>query len=369
MTDSSIITPQIGDSVYLGTIAGNLHIHGVISDLDSPDQVSGSLEVDGPNMLLSLRAIQGPPGRQGDNAPIWDLQQQVFDDVDDLPDNLTDEDVDIGKLYMVRMYDEDGNPISTRAYLWFGTHWEWFIMGYAGPAGPVPIITWNVELLDPDDDDLENEIVQTGDNYYPSLLMRIKAPRGPVGPSTNIADAPDVDFTTPPETGDSLVYNGTKWVPLPSATIRPLFYTIPQSAFVDVPLGFGTVVQICAWEIPETEWDVVPYVQGQCRITGIEADADPFIIGAQVRLGHPTSGTLLARGYGNITSYVDLKPHTSTNTTPSDAISPGNGRGVIPANTTGTDATLYTSAFNDGVAGVYNFSKNGAGLSVVLYPV
>ena len=369
MTDSSIITPQIGDSVYLGTIAGNLHIHGVISDLDSPDQVSGSLEVDGPNMLLSLRAIQGPPGPAGDNAPVWDLQQQIFDTADDLPDTLTDEDVDIGKLYMVRQFDEDGNPTSTRAYIWFGTHWEWFIMGYAGPAGPVPIITWNVELLDPDDDDLENEIVQTGDNYYPSLLLKIKAPRGPVGPSTSIADAPDVDFTTPPATGDSLVYDGSNWVPLPAATIRPLFYTVPEAAFTDVLLGFGTVVQILAWEIPPVEWDVVPYVTGQCRITGLEGDFDPFIIGAQVRLGNPTAGTLVARGYGNITSYVDLKPHTSTTSTPNDAITPDNGRALVPSSAIGPARTLYASAFNDGIAGAYHFSKAGAGLGVLLIPV
>lgn len=369
MTDSSIITPQIGDSVYLGTIAGNLHIHGVISDLDSPDQVSGSLEVDGPNMLLSLRAIQGPPGPAGSNAPVWDLQQQVFDSSDDLPDNLTDEDIDIGKLYMVRQYDEDGNPVSTRAYLWFGTHWEWFIMGYAGPAGPVPIITWTVELLDPDDPDLQSEIVQTGDNYYPSLLLRLKAPRGPVGPSTNIADAPDVDFTTPPETGDSLVYNGTKWVALPAATIRPLFYTVPQASFVDVPLGFGTSVQICAWEIPETEWDVVVRVGGMARLTGVDFDTDPWIIGAQIRLGHPTSGTLLARGFGNITGYVNFIPHTSSNAEPAAAISPTNGRAVIPANTTGVDSTIYATAFNEGLGGLYNFSKQGAGLEVMLIPV
>jgi hypothetical protein len=366
---SPVITPQIGDSVYLSTLLGQLHIHGVISDLDTPDQVSGSLEVDGPNMLLSLRAIMGPPGPAGTNAPIWDLQQEVFDSADDLPNNLTDESIDIGKLYMVRIYDEDANPISTRAYLWMGTHWEWFIMGYAGPAGPVPVITWQFELLDPDDDELENEITQVGgDNFYPSMLMKLKAPRGPVGPSTSIAEAPDVDFSTPPEAGDSLVYDGENWVALPSATIRPLFYTVPQAAFTDVPLAFGTSVQICAWEIPPCEWDVVPWVEGILRLTGIDFDSDPFIIGAEVRLGHPTAGTLVARGYGNIATYVNLHPHTSTNTTPNDAIAPGNGRAVVPTGSSGGDRTLYVSAFNDGLAGVYNFTKNGAGLGVILFP-
>lgn len=364
------IRPQIGDSVYLGTVTGNLHIYGVISDLNTPDQVSGSLEVDGPNMMLSLRALEGPQGPAGSNAPIWDLQQQVFNDSDDLPSNLTDEDEDIGKLYMVRQFDADGNPIGTRAYLWFGTHWEWFIMGYAGPAGPVPIISWTIELLDPDDPDVDNEIVQTGDNFYPSLLLRIKAPRGPVGPSTNIADAPDVDFSTPPEIGDNLTYDGTNWVPLPPALIRPLFYTVPEGAFTAVALGFGTSVPILSWEIPaDADWDVVPWIMGHVRILGVELDADPFIIGAEVRLGHPTSGTLLARGFGNISTYVQLNPHaSSTGGAAMDAISPGNGRGVVTPAMTGTARTLYVSAFNDGLAGVYNFETRGSQLAVQLNP-
>jgi hypothetical protein len=369
MTSPNVITPTIGDSVYLKTVTGNLHIHGIISDGDTPDQVSGSLEVDGPNMLLSLAALMGPPGPAGTNAPLWDLQEQIFDDEADLPDNLTNENVDIGKLYMVRQFDEDGNPVGTRAYIWFGTHWEWFIMGYAGPAGPIPIISWTVETLDPDDPETVEEIIQTGDNFFPSLHLKIKGYRGEQGPSTSIADAPDVDFSTPPETGDSLVYDGSNWVAMPQASIRPLFYTIPETAFVSVPLGFGTSVQLLAWEIPETDWDVVPYVQGIMRITGLEADSDPFIIGAQCRLGHPTSGTLLARGYGNISTYTHLMPHASSASATSDAISPGNGRGVVPANTTGSAATLYISAFNDGLAGIYNFDRSGAGASVRLIPV
>lgn len=369
MTSPNVITPQIGDSVYLATVAGNLHIHGIISDLDTPDQVSGSLEVDGGNMLLSLAALMGPQGPSGNNAPIWDLQQQIFNDPDDLPDNLTNEDADIGKLYMVRQFDDDGNAIGTRAYIWYGTRWEWFIMGYAGPAGPVPIISWTVETLDPDDPDAVEEVVPSGDTYFPSLHLKIRGYRGPVGPSTNIADAPDVDFSNPPETGDFLMYDGSNWIPAAPALIRPRFYTVPEGAFTDVTLGMGTTVPIGTWEIPEGDWDVVPRVGGHLRIIGVDLDADPFIIGAQVRLGHPTSGTLLARGFGNITTYVELHPHGSTAAAPNDAISPENGRGVIPANTTGAAATLYVSAFNDGLAGFYNFVKTGAQLDVTLYAV
>ena len=66
---------------------------------------------------------------------------QIFDEVDDLPTNLTNEDVDKGKYWIVREYDEDGNAVSSKAYVWYGTRYEWFPMGSAGPPGPVPIIT------------------------------------------------------------------------------------------------------------------------------------------------------------------------------------------------------------------------------------
>ena len=287
-----------------------------------------------------------------------------------MPTNLTDDDSDIGRYWIVREFDEDGNPIGSKAYVWFGTHYEWFPMGTAGPAGPVPIISWTIELLDPDDPDLEDEIIQLGDNFHPSLHLRIKAPRGPTGPSTNISSAPDVDFSTPPEIGDVLTYNGTDWVPLPIGTIIPKFFTMPEAAFTDVPVAIGTVVQIGSFLIPTMEWDAVPKVYGHLRITGVEADADPFIIGAQVRLGHPTSGTLVARGFGNISTYVNLIPHASSTATPNDAITPDNGRGMIPANTTTAGPrTLYISAFNDGLSGIYNFQKRGAQLSIEMIPV
>jgi hypothetical protein len=121
--------------------------------------------------------------------------------------------------------------------------------------------------------------------------------------------------------------------------------------------------------VPPQDWDCVPYVHGHMRITGVEADIDPMIIGAEVRLGHATTGVVVARGYGNISTYTYLTPHASTGVTPNDAITPTNGRAVIHAGATGAAASLYINAFNDGVAGLYTFAKRGAQVSIVLYPV
>jgi hypothetical protein len=144
---------------------------------------------------------------------------------------------------------------------------------------------------------------------------------------------------------------------------------MPEAAFVDVPLAIGTSVALGAFVVPPQEWDCVPVVMGHMRISGIEADVDPFVIGAEVRLGHATTGAPVARAYGNISTYCTLVPHASTSSTPNDAITPTNGRAVIPAGATGAAATLYISAFNDGLAGLYSFQKRGSQISIQLNPV
>jgi len=361
-------TPQIGDSVYLASLFANIHVHGIISDLDTPDQVSASLEISGGNGLLSLAAIQGPPGPAGTNAPLLKLQFQIFDDTDDLPTNLTTDEVDVGKYWIVREFDDDGNAISSKAWVWFGDHFEGFPMGTQGPVGPVPIVSFSIELLDPDGD-VDSYVQQTGDAYHPSLKLWIKAPKGPTGAAGPIRDAEDYDDSVAPVLNDAIKWNGTKYAPTADPPVVSKFWTYPEGAFTSVPLAIGTRVPIGSALIPPIDWDVVPYVQGHFRLTGVEADADPFIIGVEVRLGNPTSGTVVARGYGNITGYVNLIPHASTASTPSDAITPDNGRAVIPANSSGSPATLYVNAFNDGLAGLYNFNADGAQLSVLAVPV
>jgi hypothetical protein len=363
------LAPQLGDSVYLGSFLSNTPVYGVVSDLDTPDMTSASWEISGGNGLISLRALIGPTGPAGEPLFILKLQQQVFDDPDDLPKNLTTDDVDKGKYWIVREFDDDGNAISSKAYVWYGTKYEWFPMGTAGPPGPVPIITPTVELLDPDDESLHDEILVTGDDYHPSWHHKLKVPAGPPGPSATIRSAPDYDGGDGEEIGDAIVWNGTDYAPTPIGTIVPKFYTMPEAAFVDVPLAIGTSVALGVFVVPPQDWDCVPFVQGHLRITGVEADIDPMIVGAEVRLGHATTGPVVARGFGNISTYVDLTPHASTETTPNDAITPTNGRAVIPSGATGSAASLYISAFNDGVAGVYNFQKRGAQISILLLPV
>jgi hypothetical protein len=314
----------------------------------------------------------GPTGPAGAPLFILKLQQQVFDDPEDLPKNLTTEDSDLGRYWIVREFDDDGNAISSKAYVWYGTHYEWFPMGTQGPVGPVPIITPTFELGEAADVPNGNaNVLVTGDDYHPSWHVTVNKEliRGPEGPAASIASASDVDMGDGAEVGDALIYNGTDWAPTPLGVIVPKFYTMPEAAFVDVPLTIGTSVALGSFVVPPLDWDVVPYVQGHVRITGIELDSDPFIVGAEVRLGNATTGPVVARGFGNISTYAFLTPQASTSSTPNDAITPTNGRAVIPAGSTGSAATLYINAYNDGATGFYSFQKRGAQISILLLPV
>jgi hypothetical protein len=369
---SSPLAPQIGDSVYLGSFLSNNHVYGVVSDLDTPDMTTASWEIAGGTGIISVRALIGPPGPASAPMFLLKLQQQVFDDPADLPTNLTTEDSDLGRYWIVREFDVDGNAVSSKAYVWYGNRYENFPMGTQGPPGPVPIITPTFALAEAEDVPNGNADVQvTGDDYHPSWRVSVNKEliRGPEGPSATIASAPDVDMTGGTDIGDALVWNGTDWAPTPIGTIVPKFYTMPEAAFVDVPLAIGTSVALGVFVIPPQDWDCVPYVHGHMRITGLEADSDPFIVGAEVRLGNATTGAVVARGFGNVSTYAFLTPHASTHSTPNDAITPSNGRAVIPAGSTGAAASLYINAFNDGATGLYNFEKRGAQISVLLVPV
>lgn len=367
-------TPNIGDKVPLGQIDGiTLNCFGTISDGDTPDQAQFTIEGFGRNATLNTSAIIGKQGPAGSNAPLGQHEYPIYDSVDDLPTNLTDDQVDIGKYWIVRQWDDNDPPnqIGSWWYMWNGSSYDQFKMGEPGQVGPVPDVTWGFQLVEDDDPALEGgetKTLQTGSDYSPSVTTYIdkELVRGPQGP-----DAAWDLYTepSPPEVGDTLIWNGTKWAPSATGLVVPKFYTFPEAAFSSTSLQIGTRVPIGSALIPPLEWDTVPYVQGHFRVTGIEFDTTPLIIGVEVRLGNATSGPVVARGFGNISGYAFLTPHASTAGSPNDAITPDNGRAVIAAGATGASSTLYVNAYNDGATGLYNFDATGAQLSVMMLPV
>lgn len=368
---------QIGDKLFLGQFLAQISAFGVISDLDTPDQVEFSIEGFGNNAVLSMGVIQGEPGPPGDNAPLGSLQFPILDSTADLPSNLTDDPVDIGKYWIVRVFDVDANEIGSNWAMWDGSDFEIFKEGTPGEVGPVPKVTPVFHLVQAADitswssTDQGNgyRITKTGTDYSPTWTIEVNREilRGPAGSGSAWSL-----YTTGSETvGDIPVWNGSHFVATAPEVIGTKFFTYPEGHFTSNALAIGTRVPIGTALIPPIDHDVVVDVGGHFRLTGVEGDTTPFIIGIEVRLGNATSGQVVARGFGNITGYVNLSAHASEGVSgkQNDAITPDNGRGVIPANSTGAPATLYVNAFNEGAAGIYSFDATAAQLSVRAYPV
>ncbi|MDP7729487.1 phage tail protein [Mycobacterium sp. TY813] len=364
----------IGTKKYMGSFDATIHAFGTISDLETPDMVDYTIEGFGSNAVLDTSVIQGDPGPPGSNAPLGKRMFPTLDSVDDLPLNLTDDPVDIGKYWVIRVYDEDGNEIGSNWAMWNGTDYELFKMGTPGQIGPVPKITPVFKLVTAEEaatwssTDQGNgyRITPTGSFASPTWTIEVNREllRGPAGVGTEWARYLIGDE----QIGAVPVWNGTKFAPVVPSHAVPKMFTYPEGHFASVGLAIGTRITIGTALIPAHDWDVVPWVEGHFRLTGIEFDTTPFIIGVEVRLGSPT-GQVVARGYGNITGYVTLIPHASTPQTPNDAITPDNGRAVIPAGATGNAATLFVNAYNDGAAGIYSFDASGAQLAVKTIPV
>lgn len=364
MTAPGTLSLQTGDKVYLGSTNALAHWYGIITDGELPGSVTATMEWGGEQAVLSLAALVGPQGVPGESAPIVKMQYgSLIDDPADLPTNLTDDPIDIGKTWWI------GNQV----YMWSGDislGVDGYIikqMGTAGPPGPVPIITPSVTLLDPDGSE-NSSIVTSGTDTHPGWLLKLKVPRGEPGPAGPIRDAADYLDTVAPELNDVIAWNGTKYAPKHIDQLVPRLYSIPESAFTNTS-GVSTRITIGSFNIPPQPYDWVPYIFGHIKAVGVELDTDPFTIGCEVRMGDAMSGTLVSRGFGNIASWAHIMPHFSQPGDASAAVSPDNGYAVVPANHTGNEGTVNCNLYNDGLAGLYAFNKSNAQLSCLCIPV
>jgi len=363
-------TPNIGEQVYLGTFLVNTHVYGVVTPPDTPDQFSATFEIMGDQGTLMTNALVGPQGPAGTHAFALRLQLDNIDDPANLPQTLLNNSADIGKYWMIDDVDSEGNIIGSSAYIWYGTSWRRMMIGTPGPPGLVPIISPQVELLDPYGVE-ETSVQVSGTTLTPSWLMKLKVPPGPVGPSANLASSPDVDFiTAEPESGQFLMFNGTKWVPADLLQTVPTAYSVPEAAYTAFS-GLSQRATVGAFSVPPQPFPWVPIVWGTIvGVAGLELSTTPLTIGAEVRLGDPVSGTLVGRGFGNSFGEVNLLPHFSSPSLPSLALTPTNNLGRVPANHSNVgQGTVYINLYNDGVAGVYVFSPENAQLLVFCLPL
>ena len=368
--------PTVGQKVYLGNYLVNTAVYGVVMPPDTPDAMfAATFEIQGDQGTLMMDALVGSPGPAGESMFALRLQKSIVDDPADLPTNLTDTTADIGKYWMIDDLDSNGQVIGSSAYIWFGTAYRRMMMGSAGPVGPVPVITPTVELLDPDDPLLTSEVVPGGTALNPSWHLKLKAPRGPQGPASALSQCPDVDLTVPPTPGSLLGFTGEyttgglpKWKAVRLDEVIPQPYSVPEAAFQSFS-GITKRATIGTFAVPPQTFPWTPIVWGQVNPTGLELDENPILVGAEVRLGDPVTGTLIGRGFGNSGGNVTIVPHYSSGTTPNTAITPENGLAVVPPAHTDPLGTVYINLYNEGLAGVYQFNPKDAQLFIMVQPV
>lgn len=181
----------------------------------------------------------------------------------------------------------------------------------------------------------------------------------------------DVGGSTTPATIPSVgvVAGRNIWVPQTPIPQYPMIYTIPEAAFTSALAIGGATHPICSFDIPPQPWPFKPIVFGQVQIFGLNISFTPLLVGAEVLLADPDSGTRVARGFGNSLGYTTFLPHPSGQDNPAAAITPTNGLGLVPANHTGTQGTLYFNLVNQGMAGVYDFTAVNSGAFVAAWPV
>lgn len=370
--------PNVGDVVYLSQAVAKMLFYGVVTDPSTPDQFAASMELSGDQGVVTMPVLAGERGPAGQPCFALRLQTDMsVNDPSDFPKNLTNTVADIGKYYILDDVDNEGHIIGSSAYVWFGTAWRRLQMGSPGPPGPVPIITPSVELVQPGSG---STVVTSGSAWQPSWHLKLDVPEGPPGPSATINSAPDTDFQTrTPQPGDVLGFTGKYtrggdpvWVPVSISSLIPSPFSVPQSSFQaygglatnsqDVPIG--------NFALPPQPFPWTPIVWGHFKVSGLQFDKDPLLIGAEVRLGS-INGAVVGRGYGGPFSSTNVMPHYSTPQTPSTAISPGNGRAVVPAyHSNPAQGTLYVSLINEGVAiGQYTFDPEDAQLFVLVVPI
>ncbi len=345
--------PIPGDPVYLGSFLSNTHWYGVVGDGDTPAMQVATMEAVGQDAVIALDVLKGDKGDKGDPADIVQMQwDSTITAPSQLPQDLNAT-TDVGKAWWV----------NSMVYVWVGDHYIAKQMGSPGQPGPVPNITFTAERVPPG---TGTTIVQSGTSANPILHLKVDAPAGPVGPADAITSATDYDNTLPPENGQVVTWNGTKskWEASDFAAKHPMFYSMPEAAFTNFT-GVAQRHSIGSWTIPAQDFAYVPYVTGHIKAAGVELDADPLIIGCEVRLGDPISGQLVGRGFGNISSWATITPHFSTTGDPNAAVSPDNGVAEVPA---GTAMNIHVNLYNDGLLGAYIFQRAGSQLGILLVP-
>lgn len=354
-------SPIPGDPVYLGSFLANTHWYGVVGDGETPAMQVATMEAVHQDAVIALDALKGDQGEKGDPADIVHMQYGTMTTITQAS-HLPTASAANGFTRVLTTADAGFTWwIDNLVYMWTGTGYITRPMGSPGQTGATPTIHVTAERVSPG---TGTTVEQSGTSLNPNLHFKVDAPAGPEGPASAIGLASDYDDSQLPDEGQVLTYLGGLWKPSDFAAKHPRIYSVPESAFTNFT-GLAQRQNILSYTLEAQDYDYVPFVAGHIKAFGVELDADPLTIGVEVRLGDPTTGTLIGRGFGNIASWSTITPHFSSTGDPTAAVAPDNGVAQVNA---GATATINVNLYNDGLLGAYIFNKAGAQLTVVTIP-
>ena len=343
------MTSPLGSIVYLFTVRSNTHVYAVVTDGSTPNLNTITMEVSADEATVIVPGLVGPAGPAGAPQFALNIQPDVFSTPASLP---TSTEANFGDYWLIEQADDNGNVISSAAYISWGGYYRVLPFGTQGPIGPYPVITPDVILIDPDE---TSYVENTGTIANPSWTFHLAVPQGPTGPSATLAGCPDFNDSTPPTQGQVVGFAGQYsdglpvWQPMTVGAIGVQPYTVPESAFQSFT-GISTGNQtVCTFAVPPNPWAWKPLVWGQLDIFGGGLALTPLLIGVEVRLGDPTNGTLVATGFGNgLGGVVTIVPQTSSSNSANAAMTPGNSTALVPANHTGTQGNSVRESCESG---------------------
>jgi hypothetical protein len=378
-----VTDPTVETLSYLQAALANHETYAVVTQGPS-GTVTISAEIGPGPKNVTLPPLVGPQGDAGAAQFPLMLERDILDDPSLLPTDLTNTNADIGRFWLIdQVNGATGAVLSSGAYIWFGTEFRVLPFGTQGRPGPYGVVSPYVTLIGPDATSQIGTVTGAGTAVSPYLLtVELSVPEGPFGPSAPLASFPDVDESTRPLVGQFLTYSGESiahggnslplWTPTSTGDIIPQPYSVPQAAFTSkfgIEFG-GTVATIATFSVPPKPWPWKPVVFGQIKMFELELSLQPLLMGIEVRLGNPQTGTLVGRGFGNVLSgVVTVVPHTSSPTSPTTAMNPWNSVGYVVANHGGTAGTLYVNVVNDGIIAIYDYNPSEAELFVMACPV
>lgn len=286
-------------------------------------------------ITVEIPAYKGDKGDKGDPGapPIFEYEVATTADLP-APGGLTDN--EIGHWWRV--------VGSSSAWFWNGVALIEVhnYVGEKGEAGVTP--TLSIGNVTSAATPALSWTPGAGNNYALNAVLPKgdkgdKGDTGATGPSSGILTAADY-VSAPGTAGDALVLSATTGKVTTAPVARGGWYSIPASSFTAANVATGsstTRVQLAQITIPSQPMDWFPRVAGHIRVRGGVSTR----IDIEVRLGDPTSGTLIGYGSGIISANpfpVVIGPEFAT------AMAPNASVARVAKNTSGPGSTIYVVA-------------------------